>query len=100
MSQVVTICAAQIAPQLGEARSNSSLVESELERAAREGATLTVFPEAALTGYVFESFDEALSCAVSADARPRNSRSTRSSARSNVKAMPCSTPRFSSVPTV
>ncbi len=67
MSGVVAVCAAQIAPRLGEAAANSELVGSELEQAASEGAMLTVFPEAALTGYVFESFEEGLSFSISAD---------------------------------
>ena len=67
MSGLVSVCAAQIAPQLGDATSNARLVEAELEGAANEGATLTVFPEAALTGYVFDSFEEGLDFAVRTD---------------------------------
>ena len=63
----VTVCAAQIAPSFGDPGANAALVMSELAAAAGQGAALTVFPEAALTGYVFESFDEARANAVAAD---------------------------------
>lgn len=39
----------------------------EVTAAAAEGAELVVFPEAALTGYVFESLEEGLDAAVAAD---------------------------------
>ncbi len=63
----VTLCAVQIAPELGRAESNAHLVADETAAAADEGADLIVFPEAALTGYVFESGPEALAAAVAAD---------------------------------
>ncbi len=63
----VTLCAVQIAPELGRAESNAHLVADETAAAADEGADLIVFPEAALTGYVFESRPEALAAAVAAD---------------------------------
>lgn len=63
----VTLCAVQLAPELGRAESNARLVADETAAAADEGADLIVFPEAALTGYVFESRPEALAAAVAAD---------------------------------
>lgn len=63
----VTLCAVQLAPELGRTESNARLVADETAAAADEGADLIVFPEAALTGYVFESRPEALAAAVAAD---------------------------------
>lgn len=63
----VRVCAVQIAPLLGRAARNAAAVEGEIAAAADEGAALVVFPEAALTGYVFESRAEALDAAVRAD---------------------------------
>ncbi len=63
----VTLCAVQLAPEFGRAESNARLVADETAAAADEGADLIVFPEAALTGYVFESRPEALAAAVAAD---------------------------------
>ena len=60
------VCAVQIAPRLFDRELNTGTVVSELAAAASEGAELVVFPEAALTGYVFESHGEALDGAVEA----------------------------------
>ena len=49
------ICAVQMAPHLGAQIRNGELVAAEIVAGARDGAELVVFPEAALTGYVFES---------------------------------------------
>jgi len=61
------VCGVQLAPQLGRVHQNTDAVCTAIERAASEGAHLVVFPEAALTGYVFESKAEALARAVRAD---------------------------------
>ena len=61
------VCAVQMSPRLADRRGNLERVEAELRAAAEEGARLVVFPEAALTGYVFESFEEARDAAVAAD---------------------------------
>jgi len=54
--------------RLHEPATNTVSVCDEIARAADEsGARLVVFPEAALTGYVFESLEEALGGAISAD---------------------------------
>lgn len=42
---------------------NLARMQSRLKETAAAGAMLTIFPECALTGYCFESRDEALSCA-------------------------------------
>jgi 5-aminopentanamidase len=46
---------------------NARRVVAELEAAARDGARLVVFPEAMLSGYVFEGRDEALAAAVTTE---------------------------------
>lgn len=61
------VCGVQLDPQLGRAASNAVTIAAELLAAAAEGARLVVFPEAALTGYVFESRGEALEAAVRLD---------------------------------
>ncbi len=63
---LVTLCAVQLAPELGRAAPNARRIAGETAAAADEGAELIVFPEAALTGYVFESRAEALAAAVAA----------------------------------
>ncbi|MDX1394692.1 MAG: carbon-nitrogen hydrolase family protein [Gemmatimonadota bacterium] len=60
------ICAVQMAPHLGATIRNGELVAAEIAAAAGEGADLVVFPEAALTGYVFESIEEGLEASVEA----------------------------------
>ena len=44
------VALAQLAPRLGEVDANLELAAGWLERAAADGARLTVFPELALTG--------------------------------------------------
>ncbi|MFQ5689124.1 MAG: carbon-nitrogen hydrolase family protein [Gemmatimonadota bacterium] len=63
----VRVCGVQLAPELGRTAANAERVAHEIGLAAREGARLIVFPEAALTGYVFESRAEALAAAVHPD---------------------------------
>ncbi|MDH3734781.1 MAG: carbon-nitrogen hydrolase family protein, partial [Gemmatimonadota bacterium] len=58
------VCAVQMAPHLGASIRNGELVAAEIEAAGAEGADLVVFPEAALTGYVFHSIKEAREAAV------------------------------------
>src|SRR5262245_55371877 len=45
--------------RLGDTRHNLDVVRTTLREAARQGARLVVFPECVLTGYCFESKDEA-----------------------------------------
>lgn len=60
-------CGVQLDPRIGEPQPNAVAVAAEILTAAEEGAELVVFPEAALTGYVFESAEEARAAAVRAD---------------------------------
>jgi predicted amidohydrolase len=48
----VRIGLAQVAPRLGEVEANLELVAERASAAAADGATLVVFPELALTGYL------------------------------------------------
>ena len=64
---MTSICAVQMAPQLAASVRNGEIAADEIAGAGRDGAELVVFPEAALTGYVFESFAEAREAAVEAD---------------------------------
>ncbi|MCL5943112.1 MAG: carbon-nitrogen hydrolase family protein [Actinobacteria bacterium] len=53
------VAAAQINVKLGDPDANARTVEQMLRRAAAEHADLVVFPECALSGYAFESLNEA-----------------------------------------
>jgi predicted amidohydrolase len=53
------IAGVQMDCRLGDKRLNLDRMRSGLGEAARQGAGLVVFPECALTGYAFESKDEA-----------------------------------------
>jgi len=64
---MTSICAVQMAPHLAATVRNAESIAEEIDAARGEGAELVVFPEAALTGYVFESFEEAREAAVEAD---------------------------------
>ena len=68
MPRRLTACGVQFDCKLGEAPGNAEFMADEVVAAAGDaGARLVVFPEAALTGYVFGSRDEALAAAVEAD---------------------------------
>ena len=56
----VRVAAVQMDVALMKAEENLAAIERALEEAAREGARLVVFPECAVTGYCFESLEEAL----------------------------------------
>ena len=64
----IRVAACQIDPQLGEVDRNLERIERVVDYAAQTGARLIVLPEAAVTGYVFESLDEALTVAQRASA--------------------------------
>lgn len=55
----VRVAACQIDPQLGDVPANLARIEQAVAEAAAGGARLAVLPEAATTGYAFDSLDEA-----------------------------------------
>ncbi|WP_435006681.1 carbon-nitrogen hydrolase family protein [Tundrisphaera lichenicola] len=55
----IRIAAVQMEPQFGDLAANRSSILSKFEEATAAGATLVVFPECALSGYGFDSKDEA-----------------------------------------
>jgi predicted amidohydrolase len=59
----IRVAACQIDPQLGEVEANLERIERAVADATAQGAGLVLLPEAATTGYVFESLDEALAAA-------------------------------------
>jgi len=65
MSKMFKIAAVQMDVKLGAVRANLARMEGKLHETADQGATLTVFPECALSGYCFDSKEEALSVAES-----------------------------------
>jgi predicted amidohydrolase len=56
----VTVACVQTSPLLGEVAINRSRIEEWLERGVAAGARLVVFPECALSGYMFDSLSEAI----------------------------------------
>ena len=59
----IQVAAVQMAPELGQSERNSSAILAWLQKAADAGAKLVVFPECALSGYVFNRLEEALTVA-------------------------------------
>ncbi len=57
------VAAVQMDVAIGQVADNLAAILGHLDRAAREGASLVVFPECALTGYGFDDRDEALAFA-------------------------------------
>jgi predicted amidohydrolase len=57
------VAAVQMDVAIGRVADNLAAMLGHLDRAARDGARLVVFPECALTGYGFEDRDEALAFA-------------------------------------
>ena len=60
MKDKVKIAAVQMDPQIGKNKENLEKIIQKTEIAAHNGAELVVFPECALSGYVFSSREEAL----------------------------------------
>jgi len=60
MSDKVKIAAVQMDPKITENSGNLDRIMSEMKVAADKGSDLIVFPECALTGYVFASLEEAM----------------------------------------
>jgi len=61
MNEKLKIAAVQMEPKILEKDRNLTRCMELIQVTAREGAQLIVFPECALTGYVFTSLEEALS---------------------------------------
>jgi predicted amidohydrolase len=64
----VRVAACQIDPKIGEVEQNLERIERALVEAGGMGAALVVLPEAAVTGYAFDSIDDALVVARHANA--------------------------------
>lgn len=60
MTDRIKIAGVQMDVDFADKEANFQKLEARLRETAREGAWLTVFPECALTGYCFESYEEAL----------------------------------------
>ena len=58
--ETIRVAAVQMDVALMKPEENLSAIEQALEEAAGKGARLVVFPECAVTGYCFESLEEAL----------------------------------------
>jgi len=63
MTTRIRIAAAQIEPRLMNLDDNLNRILGAATEAAGKGAQLVVFPECTLTGYIFNSRDEAMACA-------------------------------------
>jgi 5-aminopentanamidase len=59
MSNHITVAGVQFYPQIGLVRENRVRILSLIDEVAGLGARLVVFPECALSGYVFDDIDEA-----------------------------------------
>jgi predicted amidohydrolase len=57
--KLIRVAAVQFDPKLGQVVHNRTVMRQHLQVAAESGAELIVFPECAVTGYGFESKDEA-----------------------------------------
>lgn len=60
MAEKLKIAGVQMNPKLMDKSANLGLILRHLENAASEGARLIVFPECSLSGYCFESLQEAI----------------------------------------
>jgi predicted amidohydrolase len=67
MTEPFRVSAVQMDITLGETRRNLDRMAEFARQAAKDGARLVVFPECALTGYCFDSRDEALEFAQPVD---------------------------------
>jgi predicted amidohydrolase len=59
-TKTIRIAAVQMEPRLGQVEANRAAILGKLGQAADAGASLVVFPECALSGYGFDSKEEAL----------------------------------------
>ncbi len=60
MRDKVKIAAVQMNPKITKNRENLEKILLETRTAAKNGADLIIFPECALTGYLFSSREEAI----------------------------------------
>ncbi|HEU0004604.1 MAG TPA: carbon-nitrogen hydrolase family protein, partial [Terriglobia bacterium] len=60
MAATLKIAGVQMNPKFMDKSANLGLILRHLENASAEGAQLIVFPECSLTGYCFESPQEAI----------------------------------------
>jgi len=60
MDEMVKVAGAQIEPVISDGAANLATCLDRMGVAAKAGARLVLFPEAALSGYVFDSLEEAL----------------------------------------
>lgn len=67
MGDKVVVAAVQMTPKFAATRENLEAVLHWADRAAGQGAQLILFPECALTGYCFESREEAVAVAEPVD---------------------------------
>lgn len=65
MTQKLKVAAAQMEPQLMQIEGNLQTMERYVKEASSHGVQLLVFPECSLTGYMFDSREEAVSFAES-----------------------------------
>jgi 5-aminopentanamidase len=65
---VVRVACAQLAPVIGDAAGNAARALEAIRTAAAAGARVVVLPELALSGYVFDSVDEARALATPVEA--------------------------------
>jgi predicted amidohydrolase len=63
MSQAFQLAVVQMDPVICDRGRNRAAIVAGIERAARAGAKLVVFPECAVSGYVFESAEDAMPAA-------------------------------------
>ena len=59
----VRVACCQLAPVVGDLEGNTRITRAAVREAVARGARLVVLPELATSGYVFESVEEARSCA-------------------------------------
>src|SRR5205807_3092355 len=76
----------QTNPALGDIEGNLRSVDRAIERVAELGATLVIFPECTISGYVYRSLDEALQGADSIPGRVTDHLAT-SAAKHNLYAV-------------
>jgi len=76
----------QIDPHLGDKAFNLEMIEQQLAEASERGVQLAVFPECAVSGYLFESLDEALDVAEPIPG-PASDRIARAAERTNLYAV-------------